>query len=316
MVNHFRYSNTNKRYYTLDYFYKEKFGCKVSKVSLNAGFTCPNKDGTKGYGGCIFCSKSGSGDFAGDPRCDVVSQFMTIKKMMDNKWKDALYIGYFQANTNTYAPVSVLKEKYEAILDLENVVGLSIATRCDAISDECLDYLDDLNKRCFLTVEVGLQTIHDETSKFINRGHSLKEFEDMVRKLRERNISVVVHIMNGLPGETREMMMETVRYLSTLDIQGVKIHMLHIIKNTRLADIYEKNPFPLLTRDEYIELVCDQLEVLPEHFVIHRLTGDPDRDELIAPEWTIRKIDVLNGVDKLLAKRDSCQGKKIGVPSI
>ena len=316
MVNNFRYSNTNKRYYTLDYFYKEKFGCKVSKVSLNAGFTCPNKDGTKGFGGCIFCSKSGSGDFAGDPKSSVVSQFMSVKEMMDSKWKDALYIGYFQANTNTYAPVSVLREKYEAILALPKVVGLSIATRCDAISCECLDYLEELNKRTFLTVELGLQTIHDATSKFINRGHSLEEFETMVKKLRERNISVVVHIINGLPGETMDMMMETVKYLSTLDIQGVKIHMLHIVKNTRLADIYEENPFPLLTRDEYIELIVDQLEILPEHFVIHRLTRDPDRDELIAPEWTINKIDVLNGVDKLLAKRDSYQGKKIGSTSI
>lgn len=312
VVNNFRYSNTNKRYYTLDYFYKERFGCKVSKVSLNAGFTCPNKDGTKGYGGCIFCSKSGSGDFAGNPKSSVVSQFMSVKEMMDSKWKDALYIGYFQANTNTYAPVSVLKEKYEAILALPKVVGLSIATRCDAINDECLDYLEELNKRTFLTVELGLQTIHEATSKFINRGHTLEEFESMVKKLRECGISVVVHIINGLPYETRDMMMETAKYLSTLDIQGVKIHMLHIVKNTPLADIYEKTPFPLLTRDEYIELVCDQLEVLPEHFVIHRLTGDPDRVELIAPSWTIKKIDVLNGIDKLLAKRDSYQGKKIG----
>lgn len=311
MVNPFPYSNTNKRYYTLDYFYKQKFGKKIAKVSLNAGFTCPNKDGNKGYGGCIYCSKLGSGDFAGNPRQDIVEQFMEVKKMMDAKWSDSLYIGYFQANTNTYAPVSVLKEKFEPILALEGVVGLSIATRCDAIDEECLDYLEDLNKRTFLTVELGLQTIHEETSKFIRRGHTLAEFESMVKRLRERNISVVVHVMNGLPGETKKMMMDTVRYVNSLDIQGIKIHMLHVIKNTNLADIYQEHPFPMLTRDEYIDLVCSQLEILRKEIVIHRLTGDPVKEDLISPEWTIKKIDVLNGIDKELAKRDSWQGKRL-----
>lgn len=309
MVNPFIYSNTNKRYHTLDYFYKQKFGKKISKVSLNAGFTCPNKDGTRGFGGCIYCSKSGSGDFAGNPKSDVVEQFMEIKKMMDAKWPEASYIGYFQANTNTYASVNQLKEKFEPILALDQVVGLSIATRCDAIDDDCLEYLDDLNKRTFLTVELGLQTIHEETSKFIRRGHTLEEFENMVQKLRSRNISVVVHIMNGLPNETKEMMLDTIRYVNSLDIQGIKIHMLHVIKDTDLATIYEKEPFPLLSRDEYIELVCDQLELLRKEIVIHRLTGDPVKEELIAPEWTIKKIDVLNGIDKELARRDSWQGK-------
>lgn len=308
MVNLFPFSNTNKRYYTLDYFYKQKFGKKVSKISLNAGFTCPNKDGTKGFGGCIYCSKSGSGDYAGDPKDDVVCQFKKVQKMMDAKWPDAFYIGYFQANTNTYASVDVLRKKYEAILDLDKVVGLAIATRCDAISDECLDYLEELNRRTFLVVELGLQTIHDETSKFINRGHTLKEFEDMVLKLRKRGISVVVHIINGLPGETKEMMLDTIRYINKLDIQGVKIHMLHIVADTKLADVYQDTPFSLLTRDEYISIVCDQLELLRSEIVIHRLTGDPDRNELIAPLWTLKKIDVLNGIDKELVRRDSYQG--------
>jgi len=309
MVNPFIYSNTNKRYHTLDYFYKQKFGKKISKVSLNAGFTCPNKDGTKGFGGCIYCSKLGSGDFAGNPKNDVVEQFMEIKKMMDAKWPEASYIGYFQANTNTYASVDQLKEKFEPILALDQVVGLSVATRCDAIDDDCLEYLDDLNKRTFLTVELGLQTIHEETSKFIRRGHTLEEFENMVQKLRRKNISVVVHIMNGLPNETKEMMLDTIRYVNSLDIQGIKIHMLHVIKDTDLATIYEKEPFPLLSRDEYIKLVCDQLELLRKEIVIHRLTGDPVKEELIAPEWTIKKIDVLNGIDKELTRRDSWQGK-------
>jgi len=309
MVNPFSHSNTNKRYYTLDYFYKQKFGRKISKISLNAGFTCPNKDGTKGIGGCIYCSRLGSGDFAGNPKDDIVEQFMQIKKVMDAKWPDALYIGYFQANTNTYAKTDILKQKFEPILALPGVVGLAIATRCDALSDECLDYLEELNKRTFLTVELGLQTIHERTSNWIRRGHTLKEFEDAVLKLRERKIDVVVHIINGLPGEDTEMMMDTVRYLNTLDIQGVKIHMLHVLKNTDLADIYLKEPFPLLERDEYIELVCNQLEILRDDIVVHRLTGDPMKEELIAPLWTLKKIDVLNGIDKELARRNSWQGK-------
>lgn len=311
MMNPFPYSNTNKRYYTLDYFYKQRFGKKISKISLNAGFTCPNKDGTKGLGGCIFCSKSGSGDFAGNPKDDVITQFQMIQKIMDRKWPNSFYIGYFQANTNTYAKTEILKQKFEPILGVNNVVGLAIATRCDAIDEECLEYLSDLNTRTFLTIELGLQTIHEETSKFIRRGHTLEEFEDMVQKLRNRNISVVVHIINGLPNETREMMMETVRYVNSLDIQGIKIHMLHIIKNTDLANIYQMEPFPLLNKDEYIALVCDQLEILRKEIVIHRLTGDPVKEELIAPIWAIKKIDVLNGIDQELAKRNSWQGKRL-----
>ncbi len=313
MVNPFPFSNTNKRYYTLDYFYKEKFGKKVAKIPINAGFTCPNKDGTKGIGGCIYCSKSGSGDFAGNPKLNVVEQFMEVKQMMDAKWKDSLYIGYFQANTNTYAKTVVLKQKYEPILALDGVVGLSIATRCDAIDDECLDYLEDLHKRTYLTVELGLQTIHEKTSQMIHRGHTLEEFERMVKKLRERNISVVVHIINGLPYETEEMMMDTIKYLAKLDIQGVKIHMLHIVKNTLLADIYQKKPFPLLTKNEYIHIVCQQLEYLPQNIVLHRLTGDPVSEDLIAPIWTLKKIDVLNGIDKYQAKNNSYQGKRLEI---
>lgn len=219
----FKYSDSNKRYYTLDYFYKHKFNSKVFKVSLNAGFSCPNKDGTKGYGGCIYCSKLGSGDYAGDKTEPLIEQFNKVKEIMNHKWPNSKYIAYFQANTNTYAPVEVLKEKYESVMYLDNVIGLNIATRPDAISDECLEYLSELNNKTYLTVELGLQTIHEETSKLINRGHDLKCFDDMVKKLRNRNINVVVHIINGLPYETKEMMLETAKYLSDLDIQGIKI---------------------------------------------------------------------------------------------
>ena len=306
----FKYSNSNKRYYTLDYFYKTKFNSKVFKVSLNAGFTCPNKDGKVGIGGCIYCSKTGSGEYAGDIKKDLITQFNEVKEMMLKKWPKAKYIGYFQANTNTYAPVDVLKEKYETILKLDNVVGLNIATRPDSITPECLDYLEELSKKTYLTIELGLQTIHDKTSKFINRCHTLECFEDMVTKLRRRNINVVVHIINGLPYETKEMMIDTVKYLSNLDIQGIKIHMLSILKDTKLAEIYKLENFKLITRDEYIDIVCDQLEYLREDIVVNRITGDPKVSDLIEPDWLVKKVTILNDIDKEMAKRNSYQGIK------
>lgn len=304
----FLYSDSNKRYHTLDYFYKHKFGCKVFKISLNAGFTCPNIDGTLGTRGCIYCSPLGSGEFAGKPCDDLIKQFNDVKSMMSSKWSGK-YIGYFQARTNTYAPLDVLKEKYEAILKLDDVVGLSIATRPDCISDECLDYLSDLNKRTFLTVELGLQSIHEATNKLINRCHSLDCFVNMVNKLRERNINVVVHIINGLPYETKDMMLETIRFINRLDIQGVKIHMLHIVKNTDLAKLYHENPFHVLTRDEYVNIVCDQLELLRPEIVINRITGDPKKEDLVEPSWLLKKFCVLNEIDKEMVRRDSYQGK-------
>ena len=306
----FKYSDSNKRYYTLDYFYKHKFNSKVFKVSLNAGFTCPNKDGTVGTGGCIYCSKSGSGEYGGDKTKDLVTQFNEVKSVMLNKWPNAKYIGYFQANTNTYAPVSVLKEKYETILNIDNVIGLSIGTRCDAISEECLDYLEELNKRTFLTIELGLQTIHEKTSILINRCHTLECFNDMVDKLRKRNINVVVHIINGLPYETHDMMIDTVKYLSSLDIQGIKIHALSILKGTQLEKLYNNTHFKIMSREDYINTVCDQLEYLREDIVVHRLTGDPLVDDLIEPKWLIKKTTILNDIDKEMKRRDSYQGIK------
>ena len=308
----FKYSNSNKRYHTLDYFYKHKFGCKIAKISLNGGFTCPNKDGTKGVGGCIYCSKLGSGDYAGKLNKTLTEQFFDIKNIMDKKWQNTKYIGYFQANTNTYAPVSELKKKYEEILKIDRVVGLNIATRSDAIDSHCLDYLEELNKKTFLNIELGLQTIHEETNKLINRGETLEEFETMVNKLRSRGINVIVHIINGLPYETKEMMLETVKYLNKLDIQGIKIHMLHIIKDTKLADLYKEKPFHVLTRDEYVDIVCDELELLRPEIVINRITGDPNPDELIEPKWLIKKFGVLNEIDKEMARRNSYQGNRVG----
>ena len=310
-MNRFKYSNTNKRYHTLDYFYKTKFNSKVFKISLNAGFSCPNIDGTVGYGGCIYCSKTGSGEFAGNVKDSIEKQFNTIKEMMHNKWKDGKYIAYFQARTNTYAPVERLKEIYEPVIKYDNVIGLNIATRADSITDECLAYLEDLNKRTYLTIELGLQTINEKTSKLINRCHTLECFENMVNKLRERDINVVVHIINGLPYETKEDMLNTVKYLNKLDIQGIKIHMLSIINDTPLAELYEKEKFHVLTKEEYVDIVINQLELLRPEIVIHRITGDPDPKDLIEPHWLIKKFGVLNDIDKEMVKRDTYQGAKL-----
>ena len=230
---------------------------------------------------------------------------------MKKKWPDALYIGYFQANTNTYAKTEVLKQKYEPILELENVIGLNIATRPDAITEDCLDYLEELSTRTYLTVELGLQTIHEKTTKLINRGHDLECFTNMVKELRKRNINVVVHIINGLPYETKEMMLETVEYLNKLDIQGIKIHMLHIIKDTRLANLYNQEKFHILTKEEYIDIVIEQLERLRPEIIIHRITGDPVKEDLIEPTWLLKKFCVLNDIDKEMVKRNSYQGKLI-----
>ena len=296
----------NKRYHTLNYYYENKFHNKVCKVSLNGNFSCPNYKNNRG---CIFCSLSGSGEFGGDKNEPLNVQFDKVSKMMLKKWPNAKFIAYFQANTNTYAPLNILKEKYETALGFDNVIGISIATRCDAISDEVLDYLDELNKKTFLTVELGLQSMHKKTLSLINRGHDLKSFESMVKKLQQRKINVVVHIINGLPYETKEDMINTAKYLNSLNIDGIKIHMLYILKNTKLADMFNKDKFHILTKEEYIDIVCEQLTYLNENIVIHRITGDPKIDDLIEPKWLVKKFCVLNDIDKEMKKRNIYQGK-------
>lgn len=307
----FKNTMDNKRYYTLNYYYKKKYGKKVFKVALDGGFTCPNRDGSISTKGCIFCSPRGSGDFAGDRNKDILTQFKEIRDIELKKWPEALYIGYFQAYTNTYASVTKLKELYEPILKEKNVVGLNIATRSDAINDDVLDYLTDLNNRTDLVVELGLQSIHDKTLKYINRGHDLKNFVECFKKLKARNINVVVHIINGLPGETKEMMVETAKFLNNLGVDGIKIHMLHITKNTPLEKIYKEEKFHVLTKEEYIDIVINQLEVLNENIVINRITGDPVKNDLIEPTWLLKKFIVLNDIDKEMVKRNTYQGAKI-----
>lgn len=300
----FRYTLDNKRYHTLNYYNKSKYGCKVFKVSLNAGFSCPNK---KNGTGCIYCY-NGSGENDG---MDLLTQFNKVRDNNLKKWPNAKYIGYFQAGTNTYADVNTLKSKYEPILKLDNVIGLNIATRCDALNSDVLDYLEDLNNRTDLIVELGLQTIHESTSKLINRGHTLEQFEEAVLELRKRNINVVVHIINGLPFETKEMMLSTIKYLNKLDIQGIKIHMLFILKDTPILNLYNTTNFHILSKEEYIDIVIDQLELLRPEIVIHRITGDPIKELLIEPTWLLKKFSVLDDIDKEMVKRDSYQGKRI-----
>ncbi|KFZ26251.1 MAG: coproporphyrinogen III oxidase [Candidatus Izimaplasma bacterium HR2] len=300
-----------KRYNTLNAFYRYKFGKKVFKVSLNGNFTCPNKDGKSAYGGCVYCTESGSGDFAGNKDDSLQSQFKIVKDMMHEKWSDGLYISYFQANTNTYDTVDRLRSLYYEAISLDkDIVGLSIATRCDALDNDIYDLLEELNNKTYLQIELGLQSIHDETSKFINRAHSLKCFDDAVKELRKRNIDVVVHIINGFHMETKEDMLETVRHLNKLDIQGIKIHLLHIMKKTKLGKMFLENPFKMLTLDEYKDIVCDQLEILDPNIIVHRLTGDSPRELLIAPLWSLKKLVVMNEIDKELRKRDVYQGNK------
>ena len=307
----FKYAfDDNKRYHTWNYYLRNTFGEKIFKVSINAGFTCPNIDGKVAYGGCTYCSKEGSGDFAGNPKDDLIKQFNEIKEMMLKKWPNAKYIGYFQAYTNTYAPLEVLKEKYETILAQDDVVGLSISTRPDCLEDDVVEYLAELNERTNLWVELGLQTIHDSTSKIINRGHDYKTFLEGVEKLKAKNIKIVVHIINGLPGEDYNMMMETAKAVADLNVHGVKIHLLHVIKDTPMARMLEKNMMSLMTQEEYVNLVCDQLEILPPEMVIHRLTGDGKKEDLVGPLWSLKKWEVLNAIDDTMKARDSYQGIK------
>lgn len=302
---------TDKRYYSWNIYLRNIFGEKVFKIPLDGGFDCPNRDGRVAYGGCTFCSQKGSGDFAGNRRDDLITQFNTVKARMLKKWPHARkYIGFFQAFTNTYAPVDVLRERYEVILEQEGVVGLSIATRPDCLPDDVVDYLADLNARTFLWVELGLQTVHDKTGRLINRAHNYSCFIEGVEKLRKRGIPVCVHIIDGLPGETPEMMMETARAVAGLDIQGIKIHLLHLLKKTAMVKQYEKGLLQFLGFDTYIRLVCDQLEALPPNMIIHRLTGDGPADLLIGPMWSLNKWEVLDAIDDELKRRNSWQGKK------
>ncbi len=311
-TNPFPYSDTNKRYYTYDYYLRRTFGGKCAKLPLDAGFTCPNIDGRCGRGGCIYCSDRGSGDFAPDALLSVAEQIRLQKEQFSRKWETSRCIAYFQAHTNTYAPLAVLREKYEEALGEEGIVGLNIATRADCLPPDVVAYLCELAERTVLTVELGLQSSSDKTASRINRGHDFETFCHGFSALRNASpkIGICVHIILGLPDEDDETMMQTVREVAKLHPDQVKIHLLHVLRGTALARLYERGEYEPLERERYIRLVADALELLPPDTVIGRLTGDGAADDLIAPLWSRKKTTVINDIDKLLYARNSYQGRR------
>lgn len=301
-----------KRFYSLNDFLRDRHGEKILKLSIDAGFTCPNRDGKISNKGCLFCSERGSGDFTFYEEGNITKQLNSASELLAKKWgTNRKYIAYFQAFTNTYAPLEVLRQKYEEALCFPGVVGLAIATRPDCLSDEIIDYLAELAKRTHLWVELGLQTIHEPTASLINRGYTLDVFEHTVQKLASKQIEVVTHLILGLPNESTDDMLASVQYVSRLPLQGVKLHMLHILDNAPLGKYYKAHPYPLLTENEYIALIGECLSLLPPSFVIHRLTGDGARQHLIGPEWTINKKHVLNQITHYLKEHDIYQGKNL-----
>lgn len=311
-MNPFIYAeDKNKRYHSWNYALRQEFGCKIFKVVIDGGFDCPNRDGTVAHGGCTFCSVSGSGDMILAPEDPLPVQFNKEIKRMHQKWPHVdQYIVYFQNFTNTHAPLAEIKERFEQVINLPGVVGLSIGTRPDCLPDDVVDYLAELNERLYLWVELGLQTTFEETSHLINRAHDYQTYLDGVAKLRKHQIRVCTHLINGLPQETPEMMLENVRRtILDSDIQGIKLHLLHLMRNTRMLRDYHEGRLQLLSREQYVELTCDQLEMIPAEIIIHRLTGDAPRDMLVGPMWSLKKWETLNAIDEELLRRNSYQGK-------
>ena len=311
MVKKMNYMTKDKPYNSLNNYYKKIYNSKVAKISLNANFTCPNKDGTKGFGGCIYCSKLGSGDFAGDKNDSLAKQFNDIKTIIEKKWPNTLYIPYLQANSNTYAPLERLKKIYEEVLtiDLDKTVGLAIATRPDCLSEDICKYLAQLNQRVHISVELGLQTANENTAKYINRGLTNEEFINGVKLLRKYNLEVIVHIINGLPNETIEDMLNTINFINNLDIQGIKFHCLLVLKNTKLYEQYKEKPFKILTLKEYVDITTKQITHLRSDIIIHRLQADANIKDLVEPKWSTKKLVVMNEIDKKLRNDNDYQGK-------
>lgn len=309
MNNPYPFSDDNKRYQTYGYYLKRRFGERVYRVSLDAGAGCPNRDGTCGLGGCVFCSASGGTYFKGLDKRALEEKFSIARESVSKKCVNGPYIAYFQSGTNTYGDTDALRELFTNALDLGNVCGLCVATRADCIDEEKADMLAELAEKTYLTVELGLQTAHDRTAELCNRCHSYADFLRAYETLAERGINVGVHIINGLPFETPDMMAETAKRLSELKLHLLKIHMLFVQKGTRLAGMYERGEFEMLSEKEYAEIVCRQLEILPPELIIARVTGDGEREKLIAPEWSLKKLCVMNEIDKEMARRNTWQGK-------
>ncbi len=299
----------DKRYYSLDYYLKETFGEKVYRLSLDGGMTCPNRDGALGTRGCIFCSPRGSGDFAAAPAPSIRIQLEEARERIAAKTGCRKFIAYFQSYTNTYAPVAVLEKLFTEALLQPDVAALSVATRCDCLPPEVLNLLESLNRRKPVWVELGLQTIHEDTLHFIRSGFTLTQFEEAVFALKARGLAVIPHLILGLPGETKEQMRASVSYVASLPADGVKLQLLHVLKDTDLGRIYEENPFPLFSLEEYCSFVAECLSILPPDMVIHRLTGDGPRQLLSAPLWSADKKRVLNTIQKCLKEQNLWQGK-------
>lgn len=300
-----------KRYYTWNEALRKRFKGKVFKVPIDAGFDCPNRDGTVAKGGCTFCTVSGSGDMIIAPKDPLPEQFQKEVAAMHKKWPNAnQYLVYFQNFTNTHAPVEVLRHRYEQVLNEEGIVGVCIGTRPDCLPDETIEYLAELNKRFYLWLELGLQTTYEHTSDLINRAHDYDTYLNAVKRLRAKNIHVCVHLINGLPGETPEMMIENVRrVICDSDIQSIKLHLLHLLRGTKMQRDYDEGRLKLMEKDEYINVICDQLELIPKDIIIQRITGDAPWDSLIGPMWSRNKWEVLNAIDEELERRNSYQGK-------
>jgi len=300
----------DKRYHTLNYFLREKFGEKVFKIALDAGFSCPNRDGTISSGGCLFCSARGSGDFAGNRIFSITKQFGDIKIMMSKKWKSNKYIAYFQAYTNTYGAIDTLRKKYEEAVLQEGVVALAIATRPDCLNKDVLELIEEYSLRVYTWVELGLQTCNDASAEIINRGYKLVKFEEAIKELNKRKIDVVVHTIFGLPGESQEDMLKTIDYVAHKDIKGIKMHLLHLMEDTPMVQLYKRGELKFLQQNEYIDIICTAITMLPPDMVIHRLTGDAPRELLIGPMWSLKKWEVLNAIDNKMKELDLYQGKR------
>ncbi|MCR4605245.1 MAG: TIGR01212 family radical SAM protein [Eubacterium sp.] len=289
-------------YTSLNDHLKKTFGCKVYKIALNGGFTCPNRDGTKGSGGCIFCSQGGSGEFAGDPSISITEQIEHGKKLVGDKNKSGKYIAYFQAFTGTYAPIEMLRRLYEEAIFHPDIVAMSVATRPDCLPEDVLSLLGEMNRIKPVWVELGLQTIHEKTADYIRRGYPLSEYDNAVKELKKRNIDVITHVILGLPGESKEDMLQTVSYVVKSGVSGIKLQLLHILEGTDLAEEYRLGKVRALEFEEYIDLVKECVRIIPPEVIIHRLTGDGDKKILIAPEWSADKKRVLNRLRKELGK--------------
>ncbi len=300
-----------QRYYDLNTYLRSLFGCRVQKITLDAGLSCPNRDGRISSRGCIYCNARGSGTGADAHGLSITEQLMRGKKTLSRRYKARKFLAYFQSFSNTYAPLKRLKTLYDEALNVEDVVGLSIGTRPDCIDEPVLDLLQAYTQRYLIWIEYGLQSAHDATLVLINRGHDLKCFQNAVRATRKRGIQICAHVILGLPGETRSDMLETAHTLAELEIDGLKIHLLYVIKGTRLESLHRQGRFRCLDQTEYVERVCEFLERIPPQVVIQRLTGDPHPEELVAPLWALEKTETLNMIRQMLEERDTRQGQLV-----